>query len=466
MAERTVSVIDDSIPTQDKKWINDTQPLCESCLSALVTESEWSESELKQLVESLVNDTTWNAWGFKHPVFFFSARDNEGFRPDVIVFDWEYAGGSEDSVSMLDNVVKGSHALVAIYSGTDHEPQIDEALSLPQFTEYRRRIIKILKTEDSFRRLQAELEKHYEENFSGKFSRDIRRAAGGAAESVLVEVGKHDIADVYHSLGHDGGRLLRDATVQKAAQAMETSFSVSSFLKDKYHDIANALHGRLRQFMEPLLRDPLPLQDAGEVKADAAKKLWEYTLYYRPADNFVRRGDIVSRDNQLYLVVNRSCDLERFWENGLGSLILTPLYEWNETDSEIKKRLLIAKKRKSLISNFKASSITNPGLPAGCFALPFVPLDTGEMLMLGVAKNITSYLIPIPETVSNSRISYDEIEAFERKCTLAEPYTGELVLFCLNSLAGWGVADYPEAFKDAISEDFKNGLPAPSDEVK
>ncbi|NJL73032.1 MAG: hypothetical protein HC888_16530, partial [Candidatus Competibacteraceae bacterium] len=111
------------------------------------------------------------------PEFYKSARDNEGFHPDAVIFDWEYSGEITDSSTQLADILLGSHVLVAIYSGTEHKPQIEDALMNPRVKPFIDRVFTIWKAEGAASELREKINNHYEINFSGKYSRDIRRAA-------------------------------------------------------------------------------------------------------------------------------------------------------------------------------------------------------------------------------------------------------------------------------------------------
>ncbi|NJL73034.1 MAG: hypothetical protein HC888_16540 [Candidatus Competibacteraceae bacterium] len=121
-----------------------------------------------------------------------------------------------------------------------------------------------------------------------------------------------------------------------------------------------------------------------------------------------------------YLVVNKSCDLERFWKNGLGNLILIPLHEWGEGhDSSLAQKFSFSRNRNSIKP---PTSLTNPNLP-GCFLLPFIPnVENSNMLLVGAPSEITSRNINPPEDIAkaeipmvgNRRLKYEDMKSYER----------------------------------------------------
>lgn len=463
---RTVSVIDDAIPAIAETWLDATRPLCHNCLKALVDKKdEWDDPDLHALVNSLVEDAdSWHVTGFTNPRIFLNAREEDGYRPDLVVYDWDYGGSADDPLSLLHEIVEGSHALVAVYSRSDQSESIDQALASELLSPFSSRIERFEKTEGSETHLRARLNDHYERNFSGRFSRDMRRAAGQALESVLVEMGKHELDAVLDGLGAEDAALVRECAVQRTAHSVSTLFNT----------LGASVAGRLRQLLEAaseLFR--LPVRSEGEA-AEAAtsvtmEKLWQYALYYAPADSRVRRGDLVQNGDLLYLVINRTCDLAHFWGNGLGSLLLVPLQTWSGSASDLSSRLLRYKKRVSL-RGIRPSSLTNPGdsIPGGCFLLPFVLNLPHNPLLVGSAKEITSVRIDLPaelggetdgKRVSARELLYSDCREYGRICSLTEPFGGELALYCIASLMGTGVTDYPPALSQTIQAAFGKGLP-------
>lgn len=463
-----VSIIDDSIPAHLYDWIDETKSLGHSCLKALVDagEDSWDEQPLYQLMADLL-DGDWRVSGFRNPEIFINTRDEEGFLPDVVVFDWEYTPNPRDPLTQLVDILRGSHAYVAIYSSTDHQSNIDQALKDTQVEPFLDRVSSIEKSVVSANTLKEKLQKQYETNFSGRYSRDIRRASQKAVESVLVEMGKYRIGDILFALGEKKEVAPKDFIAEKASHKIEEIF---------WDMVKKGIKGKFRQDLHSSILDSgtieLDQESDGlyhEPDADQMAKLLEYAMYYKPNDRFVRQGDILSESEQRYLVVNKSCDLERFWMAGLGNLILIPLHEWGQrSKSSLSIKLAFSRKRGKIQ---EPSSLTNSRLP-GCFLLPYTPDKAiPNQLLIGAPSEITSKSIDPPQdiakaeirSVGNRALLYDDIEGYTRLFTLSESFSSELVSSCLYMLLGAGTNDYPDSLQKSLHALVKNGLPLRDD---
>ena len=170
----SICIIDDSIPAKKVESIDDTQRLNQSNLRLLL-DTEWDEAEVKTLVEQLLQDATaWNTSAFIHPAFYLTSLTDEGYRPDVIIYDWDFAGVSDPSQKTLIEILNMTFSVVAIYSREDLRPQIEGVLDDDEIKIFKNRIFYIVKEDsDSSDKLLKHVVNLYDENFSFRFGRGV-----------------------------------------------------------------------------------------------------------------------------------------------------------------------------------------------------------------------------------------------------------------------------------------------------
>jgi hypothetical protein len=210
------------------------------------------------------------------------------------------------------------------------------------------------------------------------------------------------------------------------------------------------------------------IADADEQVQEAAAKLWSYRLYYRPADDCVRRGDIVRKDatTEMFVVVSADCDLHRLWDKNYGYINLIPIYPIAKASEQLQKRLELAKvTAESLIFKVGSLAATPQKLSDGTLLLPFLPVDSALLDFLVFPKEIASFEVPAPAEAGGDvnkllplALSYSRFQGFTRVCTLSEPFLTPFIITLLDALAGQGVPDYPPIVKGTIHDRSKKAL--------
>ena len=479
MMAHDICVIDDSIPVT--ATIDDAQRLNRSNLLLLLGEfEEWSEPEIRNLVDSLVNDTSsWNVSAFNNPDIYLNALENEGYRPEIIIYDWEYTAGSSDPVTTLERILEATFALVYVYSRADHEGQIKKALTDNALRMYKgKRLNVLLKDEvDSPKRLLKEAADLYEKNFSFRFGKDLRLATIKALEQVLVEFGKHDINFVLRLLseGETEETDIKSMIAEKVKHCLMEDESLINMLTSE-QDIDKPLAENLMAMLQGKVLDTIVAAEtdlsqfgsdssSAEENMEVSRQLWYHRLYYKPADQVVRRGDIVfhKETEQCFLIITADCDLLRFWKKNFGFINLVPLYDIDRDAAKVQDFMLMRMsenklKRTIKEMHIKSLSLTIHGFPDGPFLLPFLSTRHSTSGLIGFPKAMTSIYISPPST-TQQRLLYQHLEKYERIVALSEPFLTPIVQICLGSISGYGTPDYPDVVSKAINQDFQKLLP-------
>ena len=137
-----VAIVDDQLPIPIGK---DTHGLNNAGLAALLSLSldDWhSQTSLKTLIDKLLSYSppsggVLNISGFKHPAIILKEIESKGYRPDVVVFDWEYAPHFPPESQLLD-ILSKTGADIFVYSS--YFDAIPPELDKSDFDEFAKRI--------------------------------------------------------------------------------------------------------------------------------------------------------------------------------------------------------------------------------------------------------------------------------------------------------------------------------------
>jgi len=473
MAKLSLCILDDKIPVEQLTDINvkDTgyidSNIIKHCLTlknADGSPEDWGDSNLRNFVDLIKDDENYIISGFKNHSFFFNHREDMIFNPDIIVFDWDMGDGGQNSSKSLLQLLSSTYCLVAIFTGEDAEDGVSLELEKPDFIEYKNRCFLIKKQDqDSANTLKSKIIER-EKDFSFEFGNEFKKASLNALDNILVDLGKVTSDEINHYFN------------------IEDDNDLSVFLAEKYHTILN-LNGikipksknkssieSLRQIVRKKFEKQLATQRTKVKKPnsshlidnDILEKLWSYRLYnrYNQMDTNVRKGDIVTKDDRFYFVINSDCNLLKFWRKNFGYLNIIPLHLIDEKNEELKGILNLTKDGKKI--NYNPSSISNHmnEMPDGAFCLPFVRFNDEYKSFILFSSTITNIKIEAPKIekkqLASEAITYSFLKEYTRICSLSEPFLTPLVMNLLNSLAGNGSPDYSNPTKKLLDSKIKN----------
>ena len=461
----SVCIIDNDIPAAGAKAqtlnIKDSELLNSSNLQLLLQQENWNDEIIKKLTQDLLEEKDadgispkWEVYGFTHPSLYINKIDSGFFRPDLLIFDWDYAGVgiATDSESLLKEILTRTFSLVFIFSGADKSVEISEILAKPEFQEFKERLVyldKAVAGNDQTNILKQKAEQMYASNFSFKFAGDLKKKSIQIMDKILSELGRATLSDINNYLKLEENGAKRDL-VDFIAERFRAGLTVSDI---------------------PDLEPPAQEGVIPAANPDLAKKIWAYRLYLppdttiNPNDELVRRGDIVKWTNKHFLVVSADCDLKRFWHKNFGSINLLPLHRLHNSNVELKNMLTFCVSPNDLKqSDFKHLTDNIGKLSEGPFILPFLKIDGEYENFVAMPKEFIGKQIDIHAEVTalskdnrkNSQLKYGWWAGAEKICSVSEPFLTAIIQHTLAAIGGYGVPDYPRPVMKNIFENILN----------
>jgi hypothetical protein len=450
---RNICIIDDEIPADNYPvFINERTRVDQSILKYLIKyHSEWQSDPLKNLIQDIFqNHDDWVVSAFTHPNFYFNYTEENIFSPDIIIFDWDY-DISIDTEKVLLRILNSTYAVIAIYTGADKKDEIENILAKDEFkshAEYRIHLIE--KGEDnSVGKVIKDASDRFDNNFSFKLGKELKKNAVSAVESILVSISKMSFDDFVWTFGSSDDKedKERHLTIKEFIEILSEKFknelSEQRFSEDKYDSNSK------------------PATDDVEI----VRKLWSYRMFYKPTDNIIRTGDIIKKDDDgdaRYLVISSDCHLRQFWPKNFGSVTMVPLLA-TTTDKRLKDKLNLSKSRGNIKGKL-ASSITNwrafPDSSSIIAGVPIIHDADGKEILIDYAlfpRSVFSMDIPPPYqdpgVYRKLALTYDHLENFsgDNRVNINEPFRSPLIQFVLSAITGFGAPDYPAELQNSIN---------------
>lgn len=460
MSKYSLCIIDDKIPAMAGGF-DDTIKLNPSNLHRLLdNEANWDEKEIMDLMKkSLAEKQTWIVNAFTNPSFYINCFEEEFYRPDIIIFDWDYPGLDKPAEDYLLEILKKSFTVVRVYTRVDQDGDVKKAIESGSFDKFRNRVDILHKEDtDSVKKLIKEIDSLKNKNFSLKFGAELRNKIMGTVDDILVELGKISTDDVVWLFGEE----------DKVDNKRKLS------IKELVEIVVNKLRNDLNSYQLGLSLPEIPISPSRSIDNDTVIKLWTFRLYYKPSDNLVRKGDIIKRksstDSRLYLVLSSDCHLCKFWKKNMGLLTLVPLHCVESNNSPLQTRLkLYQSEGKYKGKIIKPTSLTNTTGFEGPTVLPILQIDDNQYIdYVLFPKEILCAEIPPPskdrfDQIKNNYPLYykdmDEFDGDSRIC-ISEPFLTPLIQHILYNITGYGVPDYPKELTDILEKRFAEMFPA------
>ncbi|MFI5253267.1 MAG: hypothetical protein ACHQQQ_12650 [Bacteroidota bacterium] len=451
--KHNVAIIDDAIPIDERGIIEPTDRITSSDLKVLLSQNWGHETALKMLVSELLKSDNVILSCFKHPEHYFSSVESEHYRPDILIFDWEFPGSEDPPDDLLLEILQQTFCVVGIYSGAEKIEEISTTLDGEQFTPYKERVTPFDKSDtDSQKTLMEKVVKMYETNFAFKFGHDLRQKILKAADEMFVDLGKIHLDQAIALIGK--GEDLKEIVVEKIRNQLE-SINFESLKSSK------EAGGKTLTF-------------------EIARNLWSYRLYYNPTDDLVRRGDIIVEKiseienfDKLYVVLNADCDLHSFWNKNFGSVNLVEIHRVTESYTSVIDRIKTTWPDSDAKPRKRISSLTTKLFDKSddLLAIPFIRIKEKTELSSYVLfpKDILTMRVPSPpefeNLIDNGKVQkrrerktfplkYSHWNNIRRITSFSEPFRTPLILHILNAISGYGVPDYPPDLKTEIIKEF------------
>jgi len=472
---------------------------------SLLLGQDWpGENPLKELCSSLVGEkdgsgnTKWKFRGFSHPNFFDEAYEFDNFRPNIIIFDWEYATASDfDQCKFLEGVLQCTHVHIFVFSGADKINEIKGLIdgNLDAFPGRIDILEKSNSGEDNHAELLELISQKLDNNFSFKFGNKLRQAVNKSLDDVLLRLSAMDIEKVISCLGKEHtdpvDTDVKELIGERIKNNLIESNDILELLEDKKIDpeaafelVAFIAEKTKNDIVSYELPHETREQTDGEnedVSAEIMEQLWSYRLYHSPHENdeFVRTGDLIKRADsegveELYLVVTPLCQLERFWSKTHGQLNLVKLYCFDKQKVHLKEQGMLTKNSSSVKGSERdanqgsiISSISNSITRYGGdpLSVPYVPIESELRNFLLFPKEISAEKIELPETQKvkeavrerDTHLTYDILDGkFNRVVTISEPFLSPIIEHIFSSLKGYGAPDFPANLKISLAKSYQN----------
>ncbi|MGD2090803.1 MAG: hypothetical protein PVH61_31815 [Candidatus Aminicenantes bacterium] len=447
MIKHSICIVDDKIPAHTSE-IDETLRINSSSLKYLREKvPDWDDPNVKEFVENILEKDYWTLSGFTNPNIFINCLEEELYRPEIVIFDWDYSSypvGSTDVEESLLTILEYSFLIVFIFTEVDKQEEIRDLMKQPHYSKFKNRVkIKGKLDDNSVQELYEEIEKIRNQSFSFKFGAELRRNSLEAVDKILIELGKVSL----------------DETVGYFKLSGDTSKDLIDFIGERFKNHLTASH------FEEL---PEETKVIGEPELETAKQLWSYRLYFYHSekDILVRKGDIIEKDNEFFIVVTADCDLDKFWHKNFGYLNILPIYEINEGNSSIKEKILLTRGKDKIKNElkknpkyFKVHSFSNSikQLVEGPIILPFLKSNKDNEFKDYIAfpKELKNIKVKVNPSLNKKKgLIYDANFDYRRMATISEPFLTPLIQHIFSTISGFGTPDYPNMISDLISENF------------
>ncbi|HIC8754445.1 hypothetical protein [Elizabethkingia anophelis] len=450
---KNICIIDDSLPVVDyPEFINSAKLIDESALKFLCSQhSEWPEEPLKGLINEIISShADWGINAFHTPTFYFNHIEEEIYSPEIIIFDWDYAGESEATDVHLYRVLSTSYSVVGIFTGADRKDEIEKIINNDPFKKYSDRIHLVEKGEENaIAKIINEVNQKFESHFSYKFGQELKYNSVKSLDEILVSISKLSYDEFICAFGHKSEDGNTDITIKEFVEIISEKF--------KNH-LSNI------KFTEEEIK---PVDCSG-ISVDDISKLWSYRMYYSPIDDLVRTGDIITLKDYdkhtKFLVISANCHLRQFWKKNFGNLALVPLYEKSNDNNNVKNKLVLFKSLGDY-NKANATSISNEWTHDALSIVASVPVPNEHSQIeykdyIIFPKEIITINIPPPIEIKddnlgkirNLKLNYSDSDMLisKNRININEPFRTPLIQFALNNITGYGAPDYPASLQGVI----------------
>ena len=305
MSKYSICILDDKLPVnQLNGWFEDNNLLSRNnfkILMELVDKKDWEETQLYQLIYSLYSkEDTYELFGFISHSFFFNYIEDNIFSPDIIIFDWD-VGETTDPKDNLLELLQKKYCLVAVYTGADTQEEIKQTIEGDAFDKFRDRLFLQIKGEnDSVKKLEEEINNR-KDIFSFKLNKTLKQNTLQGTDNILIKIGKLSFKQFVSLFGEDNNG-------QKELTKI---------------DFIDIVLEKLKYELTSLGMDDIELKTSNENIKDENKirELWHYRMYHKTNDGIIRKGDVIKKEEKLFLVIASDCHLKEFWKKSLGFFI-------------------------------------------------------------------------------------------------------------------------------------------------
>ncbi|MBN1803302.1 MAG: hypothetical protein JW891_17455 [Candidatus Lokiarchaeota archaeon] len=453
----SLCILDDDIPINeyldfmdDKKIINYS-----NFKHLLKDEKKWKDTDLLNFVKAIF-DKDFILTGFtSHSFFFNHIEDSTFFYPEIIIFDWDISGQTDDSKDNLLKILTESNSLVGVFTKADKKDEVSTIIDSEDFNDFKERCFIIKKQmTDSHNELYKQIEDK-SQYFSFFFGNKIKKEAAGSIESILSKLSNFTMDNI-HEILH----------IQK-----DNINELIEFIGEKFKNNLSSVNFEMDKSIEKSSESDTETQDIeAQQKYSTIDKsriycdLWNYRLYYKPKDDYIRKGDILKIADELFIIITPDCELFRFWTKTRGILNYVKLYDLNTCRTKIVDSYKNSFKLKKLKNIESITSISNSptNLSASPLLFPYIEIDKEYKYYFLFPKELSFKFIDMPQDYKDiTEIKQRDKPLLlshlkgQRITTLSEPFLGSVIDHIFSSLKGYGCPDYPDEIRKRLTKQVK-----------
>ena len=415
---KRVWVVDDKIPVNELHRDGPLPLRFEAAVVGYLVEhvaaDRWEEEPVLELCRALCGND-FAATFFLSPEQMLRALDQGATPPHAVIFDWEYPGSTDETNrAALDRLLRGSFVYVQIYTHLGHdavEPKVSDLRD-----RFRGRLLPTKgKADVTPAQLREDILQAWSGTIAGELADKVRRETFAAVERTLIDIG---------GVRRDVLAAITESTTENLLQLVLAK--VRDEIGDAGFEALDAVFGG---------------SQSAESTEDV-RRLLSVWYYYFPADDRVRRGDLIElgTGGDLGFVVTPPCDLASFPKKAGRRLT------WLRTV------LLDASGIRALntaginINDIGGSIIAGHGAAGDTvILLPNVPLKYGSR------DSVADYVVlchgwanRLCKTAPGGSLLYANIVPFSRRCTLADPYASGVIAKIMSVISSPGTPDLPK----------------------
>jgi hypothetical protein len=409
---KRVWIVDDAIPIEALYTGPYSQRLEKEMIRDLVEKhrSAWAESHVLDLCATLCS-TDFESTFFRSPESVEWALDQGATPPDAVIFDWEYGSSNPaGNIEVLERLLGNSFTYVQIYTHLGQEGVE------PHITE--------LRDKYSDRLLPTKMKK---EVSAGELADSIRTAWSGTIAGPLADQIRSQVSSAVERALIDFCNIKQGAIAAMAQQAPDTFVDI----------VLSRIRDEIGLRAAKTLDEIVAVAPATE-SSPGMRRLMSIWYYYFPADEIVRRGDIIEIEGgELGFVITPPCHLARFSGKTGTRLTWLRLTTFDESGLAAlrKSGLKIKEVGGSMTANLAGEALT---------MFPNVPLRSGSRKDVGDLALIShAWLSRDFEGTVEKDVKYTDLEGITRRCTLADPFASAVVARVTSAMASQGTPDFP-----------------------
>jgi hypothetical protein len=409
---KRVWVVDDEIPVNALYTGPYPQRLEKDLIRYLIENHrpDWTESHVLDLCATLCS-AEYDSSFFRSPEAVEWALDQGATPPHAVIFDWEYGiPNAERNIKVLERLLGNSFTYIQIYTHLGHEGVEPHVADLRERYPDRLLLTK-MKREVSAADLADSIRTAWSGTIAGPLADEIRSQVSSAVERALI----------------DFCNIRQDAIAAITQRAPET------FVDIVLSRIRDEIGSRAARTLDEILAVAPAAGSSPELR-----RLMSIWYYYFPADQIVRRGDIIEIDGaELGFVITPPCHLARF--SGKTGTRLTWLrlthFDPGGLAALRKSGLKIKDVGGSMTANLAGEALT---------MFPNVPLcsgsrkDVDDFVLISHAWQSRDF-----EATVEKDLKYTQLKGITRRCTLADPFASAVVARVTSAMASQGTPDFP-----------------------